>query len=91
MRLAPEPATDRGVDDYGRLLRYVIRARDSVNVNIRLVARGAAAPYFYKGRRGRHANRLEALAKGARAKRLGLWGACPRTLYDPYHAVETRR
>ena len=40
---------------------------------------------------GRHANRLEALAKGARAKRLGLWGACPRTLYDPYHAVETRR
>ncbi len=26
---------------------YVIRARDSVNVNIRLVARGAAAPYFF--------------------------------------------
>ena len=45
MRLAPEPATDR-VDDYGRLLRHVIRARDSVNVNLRLVARGAAAPYY---------------------------------------------
>ena len=88
--IAPEPATDR-VDDYGRLLRYVIRARDSVNVNIRLVARGAAAPYFYRGRRGRYANRLEALAKRARAKRLGLWGACPRTPYDPYRGVETIR
>jgi endonuclease YncB( thermonuclease family) len=37
--------TDR-VDQYGRLLRYVVRVRDGVNVNIRLVAVGAAAPYF---------------------------------------------
>ena len=43
----PEPATDR-VDRYGRLLRYVVRVRDGVNVNIRLVAVGAAAPYFYR-------------------------------------------
>jgi endonuclease YncB( thermonuclease family) len=35
--LTNEPATDR-VDDYGRLLRYIVRARDGVNVNIRLVA-----------------------------------------------------
>jgi hypothetical protein len=39
--------------------RYVIRARDGVDVNIRLVAIGAAAPYFYDGRRGRYADRLE--------------------------------
>jgi endonuclease YncB( thermonuclease family) len=90
VRLTAEPATD-GVDDYGRLLRYVVRATDGVNVNVRLVAVGAAAPYFYDGRRGRYANRLEALAKRARAKKLGLWGACPRTQYDPYHGVETRR
>ena len=90
VRLAPEPATDR-VDDFGRLLRYVVRARDGVNVNLRLVAVGAAAPYFYEGRRGRYANRLEALAKRARAKRLGLWGACPRTPYNPYRGVETIR
>ena len=90
VRLTPEPATDR-VDDYGRLLRYVIRARDGLNVNLRLVAVGAAAPYFYDGRRGRYASRLERLAKGARARHLGLWGACPRTPYDPYHGVETRR
>ena len=90
VRLLVEPATDR-VDGYGRLLRYVVRVRGAVNVNIRLVAVGAAAPYFYEGRRGRFAARLEVLAKRARAKRLGLWGACPRTPYDPYEGVDTRR
>jgi micrococcal nuclease len=90
VRLLVEPATDR-VDDYGRLLRYVVRARDGLNVNLRLVAVGAAAPYFYDGRRGRFAARLELLTRRARAKPLGLWRACPRTVYDPYHGVETRR
>lgn len=89
VRLYAEPATDR-VDDFGRLLRYVVRA-DGVNVNLRLVALGAAAPYFYEGRRGRYATRLEALARTARRKQLGLWGVCPRTAYDPYNAIETRR
>jgi Staphylococcal nuclease homologue len=72
VRLQPEPATHR-VDGYGRLLRYVVRASDGMDVNIRLVAVGAAAPYFYDHRRGRYANLLERLAKRARAKRLGLW------------------
>ena len=87
VRLLLEPATDR-IDDFDRLLRYVVRL-DGVNVNLRLVAVGAAAPYFYQGRRGRYANRLEALAKRARSRKLGLWGACPRTRYDPYHGIET--
>ena len=52
VRLTAEPATDR-VDDFGRLLRYVVRVNDGVNVNLRLVAVGAAAPYFFDGRRGR--------------------------------------
>jgi micrococcal nuclease len=90
VRLAVEPATDR-VDDYGRLLRYVIRARDGLNVNLYLVQVGAAAPYFYDGRRGRYAAMLERLARRARARHLGLWGACPRTPYDPYRGVNTRR
>jgi endonuclease YncB( thermonuclease family) len=90
VRLMAEPATDR-VDQYGRLLRYVIRVSDGVDVNVRLVALGAAAPYFYNGRRGRYANRLEGLAKRAKARRLGLWGACPRTVYDPYRGIETQR
>ena len=67
VRLSAEPATDR-VDQYGRLLRYVVRVNGALNVNIRLVAVGAAAPYFYMGRRGRYAKRLELLAKRARAK-----------------------
>ncbi len=90
VRLQPEPATDR-VDQYGRLLRYVIRARDGVNVNIRLATIGAAAPYFYDHRRGRYANLLEARTRRARAKKIGLWGACPRTPYNPYAGIETRR
>lgn len=62
-----------------------------MNINVRLVAVGAAAPYFYDGGRGRYASRLEALAKRAKAEHLGLWGACPRTSYDPYNGVATRR
>jgi micrococcal nuclease len=89
VRLLPEPATDR-VDDFGRLLRYVVRL-DGVNVNLRIVALGAGAPWFYEGRRGAYANRLEALAKRARATKLGLWKACPHTVYNPYEAIETRR
>jgi endonuclease YncB( thermonuclease family) len=89
VRLFAEPATDR-VDQYGRLLRYVVRVNGAVNVNIRLVAVGAAAPYFYNGRRGRYAGLLEALAKRAKARKRGLWGACPHTRYDPYRGVQTR-
>jgi endonuclease YncB( thermonuclease family) len=88
--LSVEPVTDR-VDQYGRLLRYVVRARDHLNVNIRLVAVGAAAPYFYRGRRGRYAGVLDRLARRARAAHRGLWGACPWTPYDPDHAVQTDR
>src|SRR5580765_8945804 len=90
VRLAAEPATDR-VDRYGRLLRYVTRARDGLNVNVYLVRIGAAAPYFYRGREGRYASLLDRLARRARALRLGLWGACPNTPHDPYRGVDTGR
>jgi micrococcal nuclease len=90
IRLVPEPATDR-VDDYGRLLRYVVRARDGLNINVYLVRIGAAAPYFYRGRLGRYATLLDRLARRARAHHLGLWGACPHTPYDPTRGVVTRR
>jgi micrococcal nuclease len=78
VRLASEPATD-SVDRYGRLLRYVIRARDGLNVNVFLVAHGDAAPYFYAGRHGRYASVLTRDALRARAAKRGLWSACPRT------------
>jgi endonuclease YncB( thermonuclease family) len=86
--LTAEQATDR-VDQYGRLLRYVLRAKDGLNVNVHLVALGAAAPYFYRGRRGRYAAELDSLARRARRLGLGLWGACPRTPYRPDDKVAT--
>jgi endonuclease YncB( thermonuclease family) len=88
VRLYREPKTD-AVDQYGRLLRYVFRVRDGLNVNVQLVRVGAAAPYFYDYRRGRYAGLLVRLALGARARHLGLWGRCRGTPYDPNHGVST--
>ena len=88
VRLEADARLDR-VDRYGRLLRYVVRA--GVNVNLELVRRGAAAPYFYRGEQGRHAGTLLASARGAKAARRGLWSACPSTVLDPNRAVDTGR
>ena len=95
LRLAPigsrvaletDPELDR-VDRYGRLLRYV--RRGATNVNVELVRRGAAAPYFFRGDRGRYADRLLRAAVGAKAARRGLWGANRATVLDPERQVET--
>lgn len=90
VRLRLDEATDR-VDARGRLVRHVVRVRDGANIGLRLTAVGAAVPYFHARARGRHAARLEKLALEARERRLGLWGACPRTPYDPYGAIAARR
>jgi micrococcal nuclease len=87
VRLVRDPATD-SVDAYGRLLRYVVRA-DGLDVNQRLVADGAAAPYFFGGVHGVHAAVLLRAAEEARAARRGLWGACPGTRLDPDRGVDT--
>jgi micrococcal nuclease len=88
IQLEADPRLDR-VDRYGRLLRYV--SRGGSNVNIELVRRGAAAPYFYRGERGRYAGPLLRAASSARAAKRGLWGACPATVLDPERAIETGR
>jgi endonuclease YncB( thermonuclease family) len=90
VRLSSEPATD-SVDRYGRLLRYVQRVRDGLNINVYLVRIGAAAPYFYRGRRGMYGSLLDRLARRADARHLGLWGACPGTPYRPDAGVATGR
>jgi endonuclease YncB( thermonuclease family) len=77
------------VDRYGRLLRYVRRAQ--TNVNLELVREGAAAPYFYRGERGRYAATLLAAARQAKAAKRGLWRACGSTALDPTNAVSTGR
>jgi micrococcal nuclease len=84
--LEVDPSLD-GVDRYGRLLRYV--RRGPANVNVELVRRGAAAPYFYRGDRGRYASELLRAAHMAQAAKRGLWKACPRTVLDPDRAIAT--
>jgi micrococcal nuclease len=75
-----DPALD-STDRYGRLLRYVsVGGRD---VGLDLVAAGAAEPYFFHGKRGRHADQLLRAAKRARAAKRGLWAACPAARLDP--------
>jgi micrococcal nuclease len=87
VRLVRDPATTSS-DDYGRLLRYVVR-QDGLNVNLRLVADGAAAPYFFDGARGMYADSLLQVGEAARAAGRGLWGSCPGTSLDPTHGVST--
>lgn len=84
--LEADPRLDKA-DRYGRLLRYVHRG--SLNVNLQLVKRGAAAPYFYGGDRGKYAARLFSEAMRAKAAKRGLWRACSGTRLDPYRAVDT--
>ena len=84
--LEADPRLDR-VDRYRRLLRYVIR--DGRNLNLELVRRGAATVWFYDGDRGRYATQLLAAATAARQARRGLWGACPRAVWNPFAAAST--
>ena len=74
-------------DTYGRMLAWVWSPLELVNLS--LVTRGAAAPYFYKGARGAFSERLESEALAARAAQRGLWGACPGTPYAPTRGVAT--
>lgn len=72
--LVPDPALDDH-DRYGRLLRYVIVG--DLDVNVELVRRGAASPYFFRNDRGAHADELLDAVDEARDGRAGYWGACP--------------
>jgi uncharacterized membrane protein YgcG len=84
--LVREPKLPR-TDSYGRTVAY-LKARDR-NVNLILVKKGAAAPYFYFGRRGRYAGQLLAAAEKARRAHIGLWRACSKTKLDPDHQLHT--
>lgn len=86
VELEADPGLDR-VDRYGRLLRYVHAG--SMNVNVELVRRGAATPWFYDGERGRYARALLRATSAARTARRGMWGAC-RVSWSPFGPVETR-
>ena len=86
IELEPDPELD-DTDRYDRLLRYVHTAH--ANVNLELVRRGAATPYFRGGDEGTYADELlEAVDEARRASR-GMWGSC-RVLWDLDRAVTTR-
>jgi endonuclease YncB( thermonuclease family) len=84
--LERDPSLD-GRDGYGRLLRYVLVGE--LDVNLELVRLGAAAPYFFRGERGRQAGSLLSAAEAARAHRRGLWGACPDARLAPDRGLVT--
>lgn len=84
--LEADPRLDR-FDRYRRLLRYV-RLNDT-NVNVALVRRGAATPYFRHGVRGRYADELFEAVDEARDGNRGAWGAC-RVSWASNRQIETR-
>lgn len=85
VKLVRDPRTDDH-DRYGRHLRYVIR--DRRNLNIQLVSVGAATPYFYGGVRGIHASALLRARNAAARHKRGMWGSCKVT-WSPTRAVTT--
>jgi endonuclease YncB( thermonuclease family) len=76
-------------DEHGRVLAYVTAGNKIFNLE--LVEMGAAAPYFFQGRRGRYAEDLMRAALRAKAAGRGLWGHCPSTNLDPNRAVNARK
>ncbi|MFL5395735.1 MAG: thermonuclease family protein [Myxococcales bacterium] len=88
VEIETDPALDK-VDRFGRTLAYV--EKDGANMNVELVRAGAAAPWFFRGDRGRYASLFLQAADEARRHGRGLWGACPHTPFDPLRSVEAQR
>ena len=86
VELEADPRLD-DADRYGRLLRYV-RA-EGLNVNVELVRRGAAAPYFRGGTEGVYGDELLDAVDEARRNGRGMWGSC-RVAWERDRAVITR-
>ena len=87
VELESDPELD-DTDRYGRQLRYLHAA--ATNVNVELVRRGAAAPYFRHGEEGMYADELLEAVDQARRSGRGMWGPC-RVSWDPRRTVATRR
>ena len=79
IRLERDPISSKK-DKYGRELAYVFKG--DMNINLELVKRGAAAPYFYDGQKGKYTEALLAAVHKAQAEKIGVWGACPSAILD---------
>lgn len=84
--LIEDPNLDK-VDRYGRSLRYVFVG--NININLKMIEIGAAAPYFYNNQKGAYSDKMMKAALNAQKLRLGLWKACPGTQLTPNKALQT--
>ena len=75
VRLETDPTQDR-VDDFGRLLAYVVPRAGGAPVNQRLVREGLAEVVVYRGREFRRLPAFAAAERAARGEGRGLWGRC---------------
>ena len=82
-RLERDPQLD-DVDRHGRLLRYAHAG--ATNLNVEAVRLGAAAPYFYRGERGRYA-RADRCGQGGSGGTARALGGVPAARLDPDRAV----
>ena len=88
MSLKTDPKLDK-VDKFGRLLRYVFIGE--TNISLKLVEIGAAAPYFYRGEKGKYSSQILKAAQNAKANSLGLWKSCPRTVLAPNYPLSASK
>ncbi len=75
VRLETDPTQDR-VDDFGRLLAYVVPRAGGEPVNQRLVREGFAEVFVFRGREFRRLPAFAAAERAARDAGRGLWGRC---------------
>ena len=86
VRLESDPVSGN-IDEFGRDLRYVFVGK--LNINLKMVELGAAAPRFYNGEKGKYWSQLLKAAERAKKNRIGLWGKCPGTKLDPYRPLSS--
>jgi len=75
VRLETDPTQDR-VDDFGRLLAYVVPRAGGEPVNERLVREGFAEVFVFRGREFRRLPAFAAAERAARDAGRGLWSRC---------------
>lgn len=74
-------------DSYGRLLRYLHVGK--MNVNLEMVKRGGAAPWFFGSIKGKYAKKLLRASKVAGRSNTGVWGECPAAKLNVKAAFDT--
>ena len=86
IRLESDPVSGN-IDQFGRNLRYIFVGK--ININLKMVELGAAAPFFYKGERGKYWSQLIKAAERAKKNKIGLWGKCPDAKLDPFNSLSS--